>query len=236
MLKIDQASLNRGKKKFTYNVEIKSGSFTVVIGPNGGGKSTLILMLAGFLPNDHGAIYFNTQKISHLPPEQRPLSVLFQDHNLFPAMTVYQNTAIGITPNLRPDHAQQKLIEKALDMVGLTALRDHRPHRLSGGQRQRCALARALVRDQPVLLLDEPFRALDPEMRAQMLEIIKQIREDGDKTLIMVSHQPMDLRSITDQILYVNHGHIEKKIVPDGFAAQKKDPILRRYLTYFEFE
>ncbi|WP_304614065.1 thiamine ABC transporter ATP-binding protein, partial [Paracoccus sp. (in: a-proteobacteria)] len=164
-----------------------------VIGASGSGKSTLLALVAGFLAPTRGRLIWDGQDITDMTPGQRPVSILFQHHNLFPHLTVKQNVGMGLRPDLRLDRDQQRRVTQVLDHVGLSGTADRRPAALSGGQQSRVALARVLLRARPLLLLDEPFAALGPALKSEMLTLLAQVA--SDTTVLMVTHDPADARA-----------------------------------------
>lgn len=192
---------------FSLNADLSIGTgSTAIIGPSGGGKSTLLLAIAGFVEPTAGAILFDAQDLTKAPPAQRPVTLLFQENNLFPHLRVFQNVALGVRPDLKLTNDDKDRVEAALVRVGLSDMGARYPSELSGGQRQRVALARALLRDKPVLLLDEPFAALGPALRHEMLDLVAEIRAQQDATLLLVTHSPDDARRIADQTILVADG------------------------------
>ncbi len=155
--------------------QIPAGDKVAVIGPSGAGKSTLLNAIAGFVPLAGGRLSWSGQDLGALDPGERPLTILFQDQNLFPHLTLAQNVALGLSPSLRLDRASRDRVEAALERVGLGGLGGRRPAQVSGGQASRTALARALLRQRPLLLLDEPFAALGPGLKAEMLSLVAEI-------------------------------------------------------------
>src|SRR5690606_18181297 len=149
---------------FRFDLEVSRGEVLCVIGPSGAGKSTLLYLVAGFLAPVSGRIVIDGADVTALPPESRPVTTVFQEHNLFPHLTVFDNVALGVSPALNLDATARRRVGEALERVHLAGLDHRRPGELSGGQRQRVTLARALVRQRPVLLLDEPFTALGPAL------------------------------------------------------------------------
>ncbi|MGY3438953.1 MULTISPECIES: thiamine ABC transporter ATP-binding protein [unclassified Marinovum] len=183
------------------------GQFTALIGPSGAGKSTVLNMIAGFLPPSTGEILWGGAALTALPPAKRPVSILFQDNNLFPHLTITANLALALTTR-RPSKDQVAKIETALEHVGLTGMGGRKPAELSGGQQGRAALARVLLQDRPLMLLDEPFSALGPALRAEMLDLVARLAGAAGIKVIMVSHAPEDARRVADQTAWVGDGHL----------------------------
>lgn len=202
----DNLTLTQGKFTLTADLSIEAGQKIALLGPSGGGKSTLLSALAGFKAPNSGRILWNGTDITDAHPAKRPITLLFQDHNLFPHLTVAQNIGLGIRPNLRLNPAEHQVVEDALARVGLKGQGPKRPAQLSGGQQQRIAIARALLRNKPILALDEPFAALGPALKHEMLDLVAEIVDSNKATLIMVTHQPEDALWITDQTVLVAEG------------------------------
>ena len=177
-----------------------------ILGPSGCGKSTLLSTIAGFMSVDHGCILLNGQDITNLPPAGRPISLLFQDHNLFPHMSVLNNVALGLKPDLKLDDTDTRAVNQALEHVGLADQANKLPSELSGGQQQRVAIARALLRNKPFMLLDEPFAALGPSLKHEILDIVAQIVDETSTTLLLVTHDPEDALYIADETIFVSDG------------------------------
>lgn len=171
-----------------FNLEIAKGERVVVVGPSGAGKSTLLNLIAGFIQPTSGEIILNHQNMANIPPGKRPVSMLFQENNLFEHLTVAQNVALGIKPSLKLSREEKQEVIDILSKVGLEKEVKRYPHQLSGGQKQRIALARSLIQHRPILLLDEPFSALDQALRFEMLDLVNHICEAFSLTLMMVSH------------------------------------------------
>lgn len=191
-----------------FELEVKPEQRIAIIGSSGAGKSTLLNLIAGFELADKGEIWLNNENHSYTQPAQRPLSILFQENNLFSHLTVEQNIALGIRPNLKLTKQDRQQIAEVAQAVRLQDYLAVRPDGLSGGQKQRVALARCLVRDKPILLLDEPFSALDPELRLEMLNLLDQISREKKLTVLIVTHQPNELQGKIDRILRVEKGRI----------------------------
>jgi len=221
MLRLEDVVLAYDDWRLAADFSFARGSTTAVIGPSGGGKSTLLAALAGFEPVARGRVLWEDRDVTALAPAERPMTLLFQEHNLFSHLSAAQNVGLGLRPDLRLDRAGRERVEAALAEVGLAGLGSRRPEALSGGQRQRVALARALLRARPVLMLDEPFAALGPALRAEMLDLVARIRDEQDATLIVVTHTPEDARRIAGQTVLVAGGRAH---APAATGALFADP------------
>lgn len=206
MLHLDRLILSEPGFRLTADWTLNAGARAAVIGPSGAGKSTLLNAIAGFVTPDSGAIQWDGVDITTLSPGDRPLTILFQDQNLFPHLTVEQNLSLGLSPRLRLTSAQRETLEQALNRVGLSGFGQRKPAQLSGGQQGRAALARALLRARPVLLLDEPFAALGPALKAEMLDLVTEVTAESGTTVLMVTHDPNDARRFADQTILVADG------------------------------
>lgn len=190
----------------TADLTVPTGARVAVIGPSGAGKSTLLAAIAGFLPVASGRVMWNGVDLTDSAPASRPVSMIFQDNNLFPHMTAAQNVGLGLRPDLKLDASQREAVGKALARVGLAGFGERKPGKLSGGQAARVALARALLRDRPLMLLDEPFDALGPALRSEMLDLVRDLADETGSTLLMVSHEPDDAKSLADLVILVAEG------------------------------
>lgn len=191
-----------------FDLRVQHGERIAILGPSGAGKSTLLNLIAGFLIADSGELRLNGEDHRHTAPSKRPVSILFQENNLFPHLTLEKNIALGLHPGLRLSAEQRETLKQIAEQVGLTELLARLPSQVSGGQRQRAALARCLVRHQPILLLDEPFSALDPALRQEMLQLLEKICDERQLTLLMVSHNLDDAAYIASRTITVNNGGI----------------------------
>jgi thiamine transport system ATP-binding protein len=191
-----------------FSLSVKQGERVAVLGPSGAGKSTLLSLVAGFLTPASGIIMIENSEHTYTPPARRPVSMLFQENNLFTHLTVRQNIGLGLDPGLKLSGAQVSKLETIATTMGLETLLNRLPGELSGGQRQRVALARCLVREQPVLLLDEPFSALDPALRQEMLTLVEEVCQRQQLTLLMVSHSVEDAARIASRSIVVADGRI----------------------------
>jgi thiamine transport system ATP-binding protein len=208
VLQVDDVRFRHEGSAFHYDLQVPEGSVTALIGPSGGGKSTLLDLVAGFLEPLSGRIVIGGRDVTRLAPAERPVTSLFQDFNLFGHLDVFTNVALGIRPNARLDAAERDQVRAALERLQIGELAERRPYELSGGERQRAALARCLVRRRPLLLLDEPFAALGPAMRRDFLDLVARIRTEQELTVLLVTHQPEDAARIADRLAVLAAGRI----------------------------
>ncbi|VTU06930.1 ABC transporter ATP-binding protein [Actinobacillus porcinus] len=192
-----------------FDLQVKAQEKIAIIGASGAGKSTLLNLIAGFEQGHAGEIWLNGENHTQTEPHLRPVSMLFQDNNLFPHLTVEQNLGLGIHPSLKLNHDEKQRVQQVASAVGLQAFLNRKPTALSGGQKQRVAIARCLLRDKPILLLDEPFSALDPHLRQEMLNLIDGLCTEKKLTLLLVTHQPSELAERFDRIICVENGKIK---------------------------
>ncbi|ADN00070.1 thiamine ABC transporter ATP-binding protein [Dickeya dadantii] len=208
MIALDKLTYLYQHLPMRFDLQAQPGERIAILGPSGAGKSTLLSLIAGFLPADGGRLQLNGQDHLTTPPAKRPVSILFQENNLFPHLTLAQNIALGLHPGLKLTEEQRGTLRDIAGRMGLSALLERLPSQVSGGQRQRAALARCLIRQQPILLLDEPFSALDPALRQEMLSLVDEICRDRRLTLLMVSHQLEDAMRIAPRSVLVVDGRI----------------------------
>lgn len=205
------------------------GAKVAVIGPSGAGKSTLLQAIAGFVAPTQGRILWQGRDQADVLPGQRPVSILFQDQNLFPHLTISRNLGLGLNPRLSLGADDWIQVDRVLDRVGLAGMGGRRPAELSGGQQARAALARALLRARPLLLLDEPFSALGPALKADMMTLVIDVLDETGATLVMVTHDPEDARRYADQTIFVADG-IAMAPQPTADIFADPPPDLRSYL------
>ena len=229
MLTLDKLLLFQGDFRLSADFTLGPRARVAVIGPSGAGKSTLLSAIAGFLAPTSGRILWAGEEITATPPGRRPLSILFQDQNLFPHLSVAQNIGLGLDPELRLSRADLAQIEAALARTGLAGLGARKPAELSGGQQGRVALARALLRARPLLLLDEPFAALGPALKSEMLALTAEIATEQGTTLMMVSHDPADARALCPETVLVAEG-VAHPPQPTGPLLDAPPPALAAYL------
>lgn len=189
-----------------FSLDVSAGERIAILGPSGAGKSTLLALIAGFLMADKGTVMLDGINHTNTPPSKRPVSMLFQENNLFSHLSIEQNLGLGLDAGLRLNRTQKQRLHEIAQRVGIIDCLSRLPSQLSGGQRQRAALARCLLRHQPILLLDEPFSALDPALRGEMLQLLEQVCSEQNLTLLMVSHNLDDAARIASRTLLIADG------------------------------
>ena len=220
MLKLN-FSLKESYLTISTNISLEPDKIYAVVGPSGAGKSTFLNLISGFASISSGSIIWNGQEISNLPPAKRSVSILFQDNNLFPHLSVWRNLALAVThwPKISRDNEEK--LKAVMSEVGILGLENRKPSQLSGGQQSRVALARVLLQKNKILLLDEPFSALGPSLKDQMLELIKKIAKNKKLLVLMVTHDPADAKKVASQTLVVK----DKKVHPPLITEKALDPI-----------
>ena len=220
MLKLN-FSLKESYLTISTNISLEPDKIYAVVGPSGAGKSTFLNLISGFASISSGTIIWNGQEISNLPPAKRSVSILFQDNNLFPHLSVWRNLALAVThwPKISRDNEEK--LKAVMSEVGILGLENRKPSELSGGQQSRVALARVLLQKNKILLLDEPFSALGPSLKDQMLELIKKIAKNKKLLVLMVTHEPADAKKVASQTLVVK----DKKVHPPLITEKALDPI-----------
>ncbi|MEM7565353.1 MAG: ABC transporter ATP-binding protein, partial [Pseudomonadota bacterium] len=202
------------------NLDVAKGEFLTMLGPSGSGKTTCLMMLAGFEPATHGEIYLNEVPINKTPPHKRGIGMVFQNYALFPHMTVAENLAFPLEVRHMDKSDREARVKRALDMVQLGAFGDRRPAQLSGGQAQRVAVARSLVFDPDLVLMDEPLGALDKNLRETMQYEIKHIHENLGLTVVYVTHDQSEALTMSNRIAVFDDGIIQQCAPPEVLYEQ----------------
>jgi thiamine transport system ATP-binding protein len=229
VLQLDRLILSQGSFRLTADWSAEAGERIALMGPSGSGKSTLLAAIAGFLAPTEGAIRWQGRDLAGVAPGERPVTILFQDQNLFPHLTVAQNLGLGLRPDLRLTPDDRQRVEQSLGRVGLTGLGARRPAQLSGGQASRAALARALLRARPILLLDEPCAALGPALRQEMLALVQEVAAETGALVLMVTHDPADALTLAGQTAFIAEGVVQPP-VPTKRLLANPPPELAAYL------
>ncbi|MGI6402974.1 MAG: ABC transporter ATP-binding protein [Oscillospiraceae bacterium] len=196
------------------NLTVNKGELVTLLGPSGCGKTTILRTIGGFIPATSGQILIDGKDIVHLQPEKRPTAMVFQSYNLWPHMTVYENMAFGLKLRKVPKSEQKRRITEMLEMVKMSGYEKKYPGQMSGGQQQRIAIGRSLLLQPDVLLLDEPFSALDAKIRSQMREELRKIQTDLSITVVFVTHDQEEAMALSDRIVVMNKGSFEQVGTP----------------------
>jgi putative spermidine/putrescine transport system ATP-binding protein len=212
------------------NLDIARGEFLTMLGPSGSGKTTCLMMLAGFEPATHGEIFLNDRPINNVPPHKRGIGMVFQNYALFPHMTVAENLAFPLQVRGMDKAEQEKKVKRALEMVELGSFGARRPAQLSGGQQQRVAVARALVFDPELVLMDEPLGALDKQLREQMQYEIKHIHENLGVTIVYVTHDQTEALTMSDRVAVFNDGVIQQLSAPDVLYEEPQNSFVAQFI------
>ncbi len=213
-----------------FNLDMQRGEFLTMLGPSGSGKTTCLMMLAGFEPATHGEIYLDGQPINSVPPHKRGIGMVFQNYALFPHMTVGENLAFPLEVRKMGKSEREERVNKALDMVQLGDFAGRRPAQLSGGQQQRVAVARALVFDPDVVLMDEPLGALDKNLREQMQYEIKHIHERLGVTVMYVTHDQSEALTMSDRVAVFDDGVVQQMAPPDTLYEKPENAFVAGFI------
>jgi thiamine transport system ATP-binding protein len=205
-----------------FDLSVARNTIAIVTGPSGSGKSTLLNLIAGFEAAASGRIMIDNRDYTDVPISGRPVSFLFQEHNLFAHLTVETNAGFGIAPRRMVGATERQRVKDALASVGLAGKENRLPHQLSGGERQRASFARILLEDRPVLLLDEPFASLGPSLRLEMMELLRELQTTKPRTILAVTHHPQEWRDVADSFVFVNDG----RVLATGIMGEIGNPTL----------
>jgi len=229
MLRLEDLHVEQGSFALNAAFEVERGARVAVIGPSGAGKSTLLGAIGGYVTLAKGRVVVAGQDVTDAAPDQRGIAMLFQDGNLFPHLTLAQNVGLGLRPVLRLSADETERVYAALARVGLAGFEGRKPGDVSGGQQSRAALARVLAQGKPLILLDEPFAALGPALRAEMLDLTSEVACDAGATIMIITHDPQDAERAADQVVFVDAGQAD---TPRPVAEIMANPpeALRAYL------
>lgn len=212
------------------DLEIPPGKLVALLGPSGSGKTTLLRLLAGLEYPDAGEIYFDGRLVNHLPPQERNIGFVFQNYALFRHMTVFENIAFGLSVRKAKKDAVRRRVAELLELTGLQGLDNRRPHQLSGGQRQRVAFARALAPQPQLLLLDEPFAALDAKVRKDLRGWLKDMIRRVGLTAVFVTHDQEEAMEMADEIFIIHQGRVEQAGRPQDIYQLPRTPFVASFL------
>lgn len=229
-IELDEVSFAYGETRMRFDVGIEASEIVAIMGPSGSGKSTLLNLIAGFEKPGAGRIRIDGADVTDTPPAARPVSMVFQENNLFAHLDVAANVGLGRSPSLKLDAADHGDIQDALRRTGLAGKEKRLPQELSGGERQRAAIARALVRKRPVLLLDEPFASLGPALRADMAGLMIDLHADTGMTILLVTHTPDEALRIAPRLLFIENGTIGADGPTAGLLGGDGPDAVRRYM------
>ena len=229
---LSDVTMRFAEKRLAFDCAVPAGAAVAVAGPSGAGKSTLFNVIAGFETPRTGRVELLGKDMAGREPAERPVSVVFQDNNLFAHLSIVDNVGLGIDPGLKLDPAARQGVFSALSRVGLGGYERRLPGSLSGGERQRVALARALVRRRPILLLDEPFAALDPAMRGEMADLLAELRAETKSTMLFITHQPDDIRRLADRVMFIEEGAIVLDEPMRDFLSRREPPGVAKFLGH----
>ncbi len=230
MLELKGLHLKEGDFELRADLGLRATGRYAVIGPSGAGKSTLLDAIAGFRPLVSGAVSWNGQPFTDLSPAERPLAMLFQDNNLFPHLTIDRNLALALRPDGGRIGAEgREKIAQALADVGLAGMGGRKPAQLSGGQQSRAALARVVLQERPIMLLDEPFSALGPALKVEMLDLLAKVADRLQALVLIVTHDPNDALRFAPETVLVSDG-IAHAPQPTGPLLDNPPPALAQYL------
>ena len=213
-----------------FNLEVKRGEFVTFLGPSGCGKTTTLRMIAGFEMPTSGEILLNGEDISQLPANKRPINTVFQRYALFPHMNIYDNIAFGLKLKKLPKEEIRKKVKRVLDMVDLEGFENRKISTLSGGQQQRIAIARALVNEPEILMLDEPLGALDLKMRQEMQLELKHMHDELGITFIYVTHDQEEALTMSDKIVVLSEGRIQQIGTPEDIYNEPQNAFVADFI------
>jgi len=230
MLVLENVRYEYQNEWFEFCLTIPQGAIVSLMGPSGAGKSTLLSLVAGFIEPNSGNVSVAGESLLGKEPYQRPFSMLFQEHNLFAHLTVRENIALGLNPSLKLTAQQKEQVDIAAKQVGVEEFMNRLPQSLSGGQRQRVALARCFVQSHPIWLLDEPFSALDPLLREEMLSLVKRLATERNITVVMVTHHLSDAKAIASHFAFLAEGQVQVFDEVDALSSSHSHPLLSDFV------
>ena len=230
MLTLEALRFQEGDYALSADFSLAAGRRVAIIGPSGAGKSTLLDLIAGFRKPGEGRVLWQGQDITDEPPDRRPVAMLFQENNLFPHLDLRRNLGLALRPDgRRVTPAEADAVDRALERVGLDGMGARKPGALSGGQQSRASLARVLLQKRPVIALDEPFAALCPALKDEMLALVREVSGELGALVLLVSHDPQDARRFADETVLVAEGIAAAPRATEALFADPPEA-LRAYL------
>ncbi len=209
---------------------VDEGTLNVLLGPSGCGKSTTLRLIAGLEPADQGSVFIGGREVTHLPPAQRNIAMVFQSYALFPHLSVAENIVFGLRVRKVALAERARRLQRVADLLGLSNLLDRKPSQLSGGQQQRVALGRAIVAEAPVCLMDEPLSNLDAQLRQEMRQEIRNVQRALGITMVYVTHDQVEAMSMADRVILLNKGRIEQNDTPADLYETPANVFVARFI------
>jgi thiamine transport system ATP-binding protein len=229
-IELDNVLFGYEETQVRFDIAVPAGSFVAVTGPSGSGKTTMLNLIAGFETAVSGTIRIGGAAMTDWPVSRRPVSFLFQEHNLFQHLNVHDNIGLGISPSLRLSALDETKISGSLARLGMADKARRLPHELSGGERQRAALARVLVQDNPVLLMDEPFASLGPGLRQEMTALVSELHAERQMTLLLVTHHPAELSHAAPHLCFIEAGEVRALGATRDLLSPRGPAFIQDYL------
>jgi sn-glycerol 3-phosphate transport system ATP-binding protein len=231
-IRLDRVSKSWGPTRAVDSVSfvVREGAFTVLLGPSGSGKSTVLRLIAGLEEATAGRIFIAGKDVTHLPPSQRAIAMVFQSYALFPHLDVAENIMFGLRVRNVPAVERAERLKRVADLLGLSALLARKPSQLSGGQRQRVALGRAIIAETRICLMDEPMSNLDAQLRAEMRREIRALQQRLGMTMIYVTHDQTEAMTMADQIVLLKDGKIEQDAAPHEVYEHPASAFVARFI------
>jgi len=231
-LTIDQLDKNYGETSVLKNINInaEAGEFLVLVGPSGCGKSTLLNCIAGLEETSNGLIHIGATNVTHEPPKDRDIAMVFQSYALYPTMSVYNNMAFGMKVRGIDQNLAAKEVNAAAKILQIENLLDRKPSQLSGGQRQRVAMGRALVRDPALFLFDEPLSNLDAKLRLEMRAEIKRLHQSTNASIVYVTHDQVEAMTLASKIIVLNGGHVQQAGTPAEIYQRPANAFVAQFM------
>lgn len=232
-ISLQKVSKSFGNKHIIHDLslDIKDGEFLTILGPSGCGKTIILRMIAGLEPVTKGKIFFGDTEMTDIPAARRPVNTIFQNFALFPFLSVYDNINFGLKMHHIYGKEAKKRVKNAISLVKLNGLEDRKPDQLSGGQQQRVAIARGIVLNHKILLLDESLSALDLNLKREMQVELKKVQQDLNMTFIYVTHDQEEALTMSDRIAIINKGHLVQLDAPENLCKNPADDFVKEFMS-----